>query len=67
MASCSPRLVGTWTVQRFETTQPGKQGSILKNIGTINFNKNGIGEKNVNYTILGVVCNHSSKNLNLNL
>ena len=45
LASCSPRMVGTWTVQRFETTKPGQQGVSLNNIGTINFNKNGTGEK----------------------
>ncbi len=53
MASCSPKMVGTWTVQRFETTQPGKPGVALSNIGTIQFNKNGTGEKNIHYTALG--------------
>lgn len=54
LASCSPRMAGTWTVQRFETTKPGQQGVTLNNIGTINFNKNGTGEKNISYSALGV-------------
>jgi hypothetical protein len=53
LSSCSPRLVGTWTVQRFETTTAGKQGVALKNIGTIQFKKNGTGEKNISYPVLG--------------
>ncbi|HRO43862.1 MAG TPA: hypothetical protein PL009_13580 [Flavipsychrobacter sp.] len=55
--SCSPRLVGTWTVQRFETTTPGEQGVSLQNIGTIKFKKGGSGEKNINYNALGVSYN----------
>lgn len=54
LISCSPRLVGTWTVVRFEHTKPGQQGVALKNIGNISFDKNGRGEKNINYTALGV-------------
>ncbi len=59
-ASCSHKLVGTWTVQRFETTQPGQQGVSLKNIRTVHFNKNGTGEKNINYSALGIT--HSDQN-----
>ncbi len=54
LASCSPRLAGTWTVQRFETNTSGQQGVALKNIGTVQFNKNGTGEKNISYPVLGV-------------
>ncbi len=54
LVSCSPRLAGTWTVQRFETNSSGQQGVALKNIGTVQFNKNGTGEKNISYPALGV-------------
>lgn len=52
--SCSPRLSGTWIVKGFETLTPGQPGASLHNIGTIQFNPNGTGEKNVNYTLLGL-------------
>ncbi len=57
LASCSHRMIGTWTVQRFETTTPGQQGISLSNIGTMQFNKNGSGEKNLNYSVLGITRN----------
>ncbi|MBS1487916.1 MAG: hypothetical protein JST43_10050 [Bacteroidetes bacterium] len=53
LTSCAHRMVGTWSVQRYENTTPGQQGVALHNIGTIQFNKNGSGEKNVSYTVLG--------------
>lgn len=56
-ASCAPRMAGTWNVERFETTKPGQTGVALKNIGTIHFNKNGTGKKNINYAALGVTYN----------
>ncbi|MGN0001866.1 MAG: hypothetical protein ACI35V_00395 [Sphingobacterium composti] len=54
LTSCSQRLVGTWTVQRYETTSPGQQGVALSNIGTLKFKSNGTGEKNLDYTVLGI-------------
>ncbi|MBS1783241.1 MAG: hypothetical protein JSS78_09255 [Bacteroidetes bacterium] len=54
LVSCSPRMVGNWSVQRFSTAQPGQQGVTLTNIGTVHFNKNGTGEKNLQYSALGV-------------
>lgn len=53
LTSCSHRMVGTWTVQRYETTSPGQEGVTLNNIGTMKYNKNGSGEKNINYSVLG--------------
>ena len=52
--SCAPRIVGTWNVQKFETVKAGEQGTSLGNIGTVQFNKNGTGIKNIHYTVLGV-------------
>jgi len=53
LASCSPRLVGTWSITHFETTTPGQEGLSLNNIGTVQFKKNGTGEKNINFSALG--------------
>ena len=54
LTSCSHRMVGTWTVQRYETITPGQQGVALSNIGTMQFHGNGSGEKNLNYSVLGI-------------
>lgn len=55
--SCAPRLAGTWTVQRYETVTPGQQGVTLSNIGTMTFNRDGSGEKSLNYAVLGTTVN----------
>lgn len=52
-SSCAPKLVGTWNIARYETTEPGQQAVALSNIGTMTFRKNGDGEKNISYTIFG--------------
>ena len=57
LASCAPRLVGTWNVTRFETATAGQQGVSLNNIGTVQFKKNGTGEKNINFSALGTTHN----------
>lgn len=57
LTACSSRMVGTWTVQRYETTTPGQQGVALSNIGTMQFKNNGSGEKNLNYSVLGITRN----------
>ncbi|MDO5608325.1 MAG: hypothetical protein Q4G08_07725 [Capnocytophaga sp.] len=54
LTSCSHRMVGTWTVQRYETTAPGEQAVSLSNIGTMTFKRNGSGEKNLNYSVLSI-------------
>lgn len=53
-SSCSHRMVGTWNVQRYETTAPGQQGTVLYNLGTMEFKRNGRGEKNLSYSVLGM-------------
>lgn len=53
-SSCSNRLVGTWTVEKYETTTPGEEGISLSNIGTITFKRNGTGTKNISYAIFDV-------------
>ena len=52
--SCAPRLVGTWSVQKYETVRPGNKGISLQNVGTISFDKDGTGQKMMNYSVLGI-------------
>lgn len=52
-SSCTSRLVGTWSIQKYETTRPDQQSVTLSNIGTMTFFKDGSGEKSVNYTLFG--------------
>ncbi|NNE78213.1 MAG: hypothetical protein HKN31_14215 [Pricia sp.] len=52
--SCAPRLVGTWNVKKYETISPDNQGISLQNVGTITFEKNGTGQKDLNYSVLGI-------------
>lgn len=53
MSSCSHRLIGSWRVERYETQTIGQQSSVLTNIGTMTFKKNGTGDQNLSYSILG--------------
>lgn len=53
LASCAPKLTGTWKVVSYETSEPGKPTVIVKDIGTMKFKKKGEGEKNIHYTALG--------------
>lgn len=54
LTSCSHKLTGTWTVEKYETTTPGKQGVVLSNIGTMTFQKEGSGMNDISYSVLGV-------------
>ncbi|TLP75418.1 hypothetical protein [Maribacter sp. ACAM166] len=54
LSSCSPRLVGTWTVQKYQRATPGELGMSVSNVGRITFEKNGTGTKNLDYSLLGV-------------
>ena len=51
--SCSPKITGTWNIDRYETSGPGRQKLALEHIGTLKFMKNGEGEKNLRYNIFG--------------
>ena len=51
---CSNRLVGTWTIQRYDTAIPGQKSVTLYNIGTLNFQRDGSVLKKINYDISGV-------------
>ena len=52
-ASCTPVIVGSWNVERYETNGFSSQSSVLNNIGTMSFNRNGYGQKQINYNIVG--------------
>jgi len=54
LTSCSHRLVGTWTVQKYQTLTPGNQGTTLSNIGTMTFDKDRTGKKQLDYKVLGI-------------
>ncbi|HEV7350009.1 hypothetical protein [Telluribacter sp.] len=53
LAGCAgDRLVGTWDVTSFEMQQPGQQGVRVQSIGTITFNSDQTGTKNIRYSVL---------------
>ncbi len=54
LSSCAHRLVGTWAVQKYENVRPGEKGVSVQNVGSISFDKGGTGQKEMNYTVLGV-------------
>jgi|SRR5690606_22039702 len=49
--SCSPKLVGTWNIDRFEVDNPNGQTYTTRNAGEITIKKNGTGERNVEYNM----------------
>lgn len=54
LTSCSNKIVGEWTVSNYQTTKPGVEEVTLSNIGTMTFKSNKEGEKNLDYTVLGI-------------
>jgi hypothetical protein len=50
-ASCSPRLAGTWNIQKYEVNEAGKSTVSVANIGSITFNKDNSGVKDIQYAI----------------
>ena len=52
ITSCSPKIVGTWNVDRYEVDNQKGQNVTTKNAGEIVLNKNGTGEKNIKYSML---------------
>lgn len=49
--SCSPKLAGTWNVDRYEVDNQKGQNITTKNAGEIVIRKNGTGEKNIQYNM----------------
>lgn len=54
LASCSPRVVGVWNIEKYEEGAPGEKAMTLSNIGTITFNRDGSGDKDVRYRMMGL-------------
>lgn len=53
-ASCSQNLSGTWQVQKYETNIEGEQNISLLDVGSITFNNDGTGVKDIKFSVLGV-------------
>lgn len=51
LSACSPNLIHTWNIDQFEVVKENGQKTGSDNIGTITFNKDGTGNKDINYTI----------------
>ncbi|MDT0676296.1 hypothetical protein [Autumnicola musiva] len=49
--SCSPNVVGTWNIDRYEVDNQKGQNFTTRNAGKLVINKNGTGEKNVEYNM----------------
>ena len=51
ITSCSPKIVGTWNVDRYEVDNQKGQNITTRNAGKIVMHKNGTGEKNIKYSM----------------
>lgn len=52
ITSCSPKLVGTWNIDRYEVDDQKGQNFTTRNAGELTIKKNGTGEKNVQFNML---------------
>lgn len=57
LSSCTPRLVGSWAIERYETTTPDQQQASMNDIGILTFYENGTGEKDISYSLFGEITN----------
>ncbi|SDS48916.1 hypothetical protein SAMN04487764_2333 [Gillisia sp. Hel1_33_143] len=51
LTSCSQKIIGTWNVDRYEVNNQKGQNITTRNAGEIVLNKDGSGEKNIEYNI----------------
>lgn len=51
LTSCSKDPIGTWNIKTLESNNPGKQGVIITNLGSITFNQDNTGTKDLKYAI----------------
>lgn len=51
ITSCSPKMTGTWNVDRYAVDNQEGRSMNTTNAGTIKINKNGTGEKDINYNM----------------
>ncbi|HET8737939.1 MAG TPA: hypothetical protein VFM69_15205 [Pricia sp.] len=54
LSSCAHKLVGTWKIKKYESVSDGDKGISVQNIGSISFDKDGTGQKEMNYRVLGM-------------
>ena len=52
LASCSPNIVNTWNIDKYEVVSDKGQNTTSQNIGSIIFKKNGKGTKDIHYNVL---------------
>ncbi|SHI51334.1 hypothetical protein SAMN04488096_102186 [Mesonia phycicola] len=50
LVSCSPSIVNSWNIDKYEVIKKG-QSTTSNNIGTISFNSDGKGVKDINYNV----------------
>lgn len=60
LASCSPKMVGTWDITKYENKTVGGQDIKVTHIGTMSFKKDHTGVKQLNYSILSNQISDSS-------
>ncbi len=54
-SSCAHKLVGTWQVEKYETISNAEQNQVtVNNIGTMTFQSNGKGKKDLKFSVMGV-------------
>jgi hypothetical protein len=54
VAGCSPRIIGEWQVENYEIISNSAESVKATNIGTIVFTADGSGQKELNFSILGM-------------
>lgn len=54
LTSCTTSLIGTWKVDKFQTYEYGQSGSVISDIGTLRFEKDGTGQKDLKYTLMNM-------------
>lgn len=56
LSSCATRPIGTWYVESFEIVNTGlsQNSTKVRDIGTFTFRRNGRGEKNISYSLMGM-------------
>lgn len=54
VAGCSPRIIGEWQVENYEIISSSAESVKATNIGTIIFTTDGSGQKELNFSVLGM-------------
>lgn len=51
LTSCSPKIVGTWKIAKYESKTPNTRDLKVTNIGTLEFKRNKTGVKKISYSL----------------